>query len=390
MEDQLTSNKSELWSMSVKDLFFKYVRFIPVFIVCAAVALFVAYAYLRYATPIYRASGTLMIKSDNNQGRNDKFEEMFMSNNNQNIQSEMEVLKSRPLMERVVKKLNLQVSYYAKGKIKSPNIYGRCPFQLDIFEIADSSRSFSLDIKFTSEKEFHLGNEKNNFKPGDVFKNRNGVFRISQINDIPAGSEYMVGWQPIEYAAASYAAGITVQPKTVGTGLLIIQTETPSGQMGADIINRLMEEYQVATVEDKNATADSSLNFIDKRVAILEKELDSIEKKLLAYMEANNLVDVDAQTNDYLNAISESDKQVNDQRTLLSAAEMLSDYLQDKKNEFNTVPSPLGLSDPTLLGLIEAYNTSQLERKSLMDGGASANNVIIQQKGDEIEKLRLS
>src|SRR6478672_10844957 len=89
-----TSNaKTELWSLSLRDLFYKYVRFLPVFVLSVAVALFGAYAYLRYATPIYSTSSTLVIKTEQQgRGSNDKYEDIFGGSKSQNIQSEIEVL----------------------------------------------------------------------------------------------------------------------------------------------------------------------------------------------------------------------------------------------------------------------------------------------------------
>src|SRR4029079_14171386 len=102
MQEQVHSNRSELLSLSLRDLFYKYVRFLPLFLFSVAFALFIAYVYLRYATPIYSVGGTFMIKSEQQtSGRNDKFEDIFGSKAS-NIQSEIEVLKSRALMERVV------------------------------------------------------------------------------------------------------------------------------------------------------------------------------------------------------------------------------------------------------------------------------------------------
>ncbi|MCW3118899.1 MAG: polysaccharide biosynthesis tyrosine autokinase, partial [Chitinophagaceae bacterium] len=82
MEDQLNSNKSELWNISVKDLFFKYLRFLPLFLLSVAIMLFAAYLYLRYATEIFQVRATLMIKNDKNNGKQDKLDELFMSSNN--------------------------------------------------------------------------------------------------------------------------------------------------------------------------------------------------------------------------------------------------------------------------------------------------------------------
>ena len=95
-------NKSELWSLSLRDLFYKYVRFLPAFVLSVAIALFGAYAYLRYATPVYSTSATLVIKTEGQRGRNDKYDDIFEGSKSQNIQSEIEVLRSKILMARVV------------------------------------------------------------------------------------------------------------------------------------------------------------------------------------------------------------------------------------------------------------------------------------------------
>jgi hypothetical protein len=51
----------------------------------------------------------------------------------------------------------------------------------------------------------------------------------------------------------------------------------------------------------------------------------------------------------------------------LNVADMLDEYLADKKNEFNNVivPSSLGLTDATLNTLIASYNSAQLSRTAI-------------------------
>ena len=89
-----------------------------------------------------------------------KLNQLALNTGTQNIQNEIEVLKSKPLMERVVNALNLQVSYNAVGKIKSPDIYKQGPFLLQVFDLYDSSKSFSLDVKFLNDSVFKLITKK--------------------------------------------------------------------------------------------------------------------------------------------------------------------------------------------------------------------------------------
>src|SRR5688500_7280892 len=96
MEEQVTTNKSELANLSVRDLFYKYIRFFPYFLLSVALALLIAFTYLRYASQVYSAGGSMLIKSES-KGRqsSDKVEDIIMGGSrSENIQSEIEILKS--------------------------------------------------------------------------------------------------------------------------------------------------------------------------------------------------------------------------------------------------------------------------------------------------------
>ncbi len=391
-QDQLNSNRNELWNLSLRDLFYKYIRFLPLFLLSTALALFAAYAYLRYATPIYSVGGTMYIKAEKSGGRSDKFEDLFVNDKAQNIQSEIEVLKSKPLMARVVQKLALQFNYYAKGKIKTPNIYKQSPFYIEGVKIADSSRQFSMKIKFSSERDFTINDETTIFKVGQKFKNSNGEFRLHRYPGSTVGKDYVVTWIPTWALASSLAGSLQVTPKSVGTGILTIGMQTPTSAMGADVINKLMEEYAIYTVDEKNQASDKILVFIDGRLTLLGDELDSLIDARNEYAIKHNIIDVEGQSGAYLETINETDKLINQQTLQLNVADMVRDYLTDKQNEFSkvVVPSSLSLEDATLAALVGGYNTLQMERRSLLEANVPPNNPTILEKNEQIEKTRLS
>jgi capsular exopolysaccharide synthesis family protein len=390
IEDQYINYKNELGNLGVKDLFFKYIRFLPVFILSLALALFGSYVYLRYATPYYRASGTLMIKNDKQSGGSrgdERLNQLVMNDGTQNIQNEIEVLKSKPLMERVVNTLSLQIGYNAVGKIKSPNIYKQAPFLLQIFELNDSSRPFSLNIKFVNSNSFTINDERTRYSFGQLFKNNFGVFSLGRNNYGAVGKEYIVSWQPTQQVTASLASKIQVTPK-VGTGILIATLETTNPIMSSDIINQLMIEYGELTKEDKNAEAALTLVFIDKSLKSVQREIDSIQKEKTDYERQYNLIDLDAQMQNYFGNITESEKGADEQSVLLNVTGLVEDYLRDKENDFKTVPSALGVHDQTLESKIQDYNKAQLYRKSLLESHIPDNNPTVKEQDQIIEKLR--
>ncbi len=384
--------KNELWSLSLRDLFYKYIRFLPWFVLSVAMALFGAYAYLRYATPIYSTSATLVIKTEQQGGRGDKYDDIFSGGKSQNIQSEIEVMKSKGLMSRVVLKKNLQFSYYVKGKIKTVNIYKACPFYLQAMKINDSSYGFTLKIKFADQKSFRVNNEDTLIGFDQPFINQFGTFKLSRYNNGNISRDYSVLYHPMTSAAASFAGGIQVASKSAGTGILTISMQSSNPMLAADVINQLMDEYGGYTRELKKRTADSSLAFIEARLEMFGRELDSVQDKLLQYTQQNNLIDISKQSTSYFESISAADKAINEQQLQMNTADFIEIYLRDKKNVYSPVlvPSSLGLSDATLNGLVSSYNTMQMERQSLLDGNVPAGNPVIREINDRIEKLRIS
>src|SRR5690242_12078925 len=140
MEEQviLEKQRTEAASLNVKELFFKYVRFLPLYIIFISLALIGAYIYLRYATEVYRSVGQIVIRDESTySGRNDdKLDVLMQTDSRKNVQTELEVLQSLHVMTRVVEALDLNFNYFAKGRFKEMNLYKISPFKVEPLKIA--------------------------------------------------------------------------------------------------------------------------------------------------------------------------------------------------------------------------------------------------------------
>lgn len=384
--------KSELWSLSLRDLFYKYVRFLPWFVLSVAMALFGAYAYLRYTTPIYSTAATLVIKTEKPGSGKDKYDEIFSSGKSQDIQSEIEVLKSKQLMARVVLKRNLQFSYYVHGKIKKVNIYKSAPFYLETIRMKDSLFGFVLKIKFITPTTFKLAKDNRVLSLNKEFETAFGKFLLKGPPMTLKSKEYSIEYSSLETASAVFAGAIQVVPKSVGTGILSIGMQSSNPNLAADVINQLMGEYAGYTRELKNRNADTSLVFIEKRLDDFGRELDSVQNLLLQYSQREGVYDISKQSSKYFEDISTADKAVNEQQLQLNTADFIESYLRDKKNVYSPVlvPSSLGLSDATLNGLINEYNGLQIGRQKLLEGNVPPGNPLVTEMNEQIDKLRVS
>jgi len=376
--------KTELANLTIKDLFYKYIRFLPLFVISVALSLLVAYVYLRYATLVYRSQGTMIIQDDKGtSGNGDKLDEIFASDNKKNIQNEIEYLQSAKMMARVVKALDLNFSYIAIGKIKELNLYKSCPFRVEAYEISDSS-TFTLKIDFNNQNNFRVnGSDPISF--GQAFKNQYGVFKLTKQPGGIVGDNYKAVWQPTISVASQLASGLVVTPKQ-GTGILTLTLESTNAQLAADVIDSLMRAYQYATIEDKNAATEKIIAFVDRELDTVAKQLDHITNRKLNFLTANQLYSTDAQTNDFLSQVQQAKTSRHEQQMLLTKAYQIEGDLLTRKNSI-PVPSSLGIDDPTLNKMVDAYNVAQIERKSLVET-SKPGNVALKHQQEIIDQLQ--
>ncbi len=391
---EVDKNKSELWNLSLRDLFYKYVRFIPLFVLSVALALLGAFMYLRYKVPVYSSVGSILIKQKdpNEGGGNTQIDALLGNNKSLNIQSEMEILRSKPLMQRVVRKYGLQASYSAVGKIKTAHLYKYGPFLLDPQQIYDTTGSFDFKIKFTDNNSFKVNDDPRVYRFDQVFKNDFGEFKLRKNIGEPASNDYHVQWNSVETAAAGFAGALQIIPKNVGTGILIISMQSINPQLAADVINGVMEEYRGYSVEQQRKSAELQVGFINKSMEDIRIKRDSMERLLSGYELSQGLINPDAQSQQAFTGIAEADKNINEQRITITMVDYIDEYLADKKNAFQriVVPSSLALEDVTLQEQIGAYNKAQLERKLLIDGNTPAGHPLVAELDGQIEKLRLN
>ncbi|MBK5270729.1 MAG: polysaccharide biosynthesis tyrosine autokinase, partial [Bacteroidia bacterium] len=240
--------------------------------------------------------------------------------------------------------------------------------------------------------EFHVNDDKTVIGFNQYFKNANGIFKLVRSPYGEISKEYKIDWQPGYSAASIYAAGLQIVPKTPGTGILSISLQTTNAQMCADVINKLMEEYGIYSIEQKIKSSDQIIDFIDARLDDYGRKRDSVQKIYLDLQIKYNLFDADIQSNNYFSNIGLADKAINEQRLQLNLADMIDNYLSDKKNEFtkSIVPSSFGLEDNTLNELIGSYNKAQLERQQLLDANVTVDNPAMKEINSQIEQLRIS
>lgn len=388
--------------VDIQELLFKYIIHWPWFVGAVLVCLIGAWIYLRMATPVYNISATVIIKDDKkggNTGSMAGLEELGfgLTGSSQNIDNELEVLRSKTLVKEVVNLLNLYVSYTDEDEFPSKNMYKTSPVLVSltpqeaekltdpmIVEISLHPQG-SLDVGVTIGKKEY---QKHFEKLPAVFPMDEGTLAFFQSPDslmVKKDTTEESSTQNIRHITAkinspmkvarAYCENLRIEPTSKTTSVAVISLKNSSLQRGQDFINQLLEMYNRNTNNDKNEIAQKTAEFIDERINIISKELGSTEANLENFKRNAGITDLTSEAQIALTGNAEYEKKRVEIRTQISLIEDLRKYIRG--NEYEVLPSNVGLQDVALVATIERYNEMLVERKRLLRTSTENNPTII-------------
>lgn len=391
MDDQFEMRRGKPATFSPREFLLKYIKYLPWLIISTLILITLAWVKLRYSTDIYEVRAKLLVKNESSFGGQDKLSALFMADQSQNLNDETEILKSTGLSKRIVQALGLQISYFNLGKLKSTQIHPLAsPFYLDLIQIKDSSHAFTINVKFVNDYVLNLGDSTKPIYFGEIIENNYAKFRLIKNTlsyHVFGSNAFSVSWQPLEDVAGGIAGSFKIAPSIDFSNVLLITHQTENPRLGKDILNQLMQEYNISSVEDKRKIAVYTLQFIDERLDTLRQELGGVEQNLQNYRERNRALDLSQQAMLSFNELSDVNKILTQQDVKLKVLLYLQSYISDRKNIDKTVPNQLGIDEPTLTVLIQQYNTAQLKRETLLKTTTASNQLVVDLDTD-IEKLR--
>lgn len=384
--------KERSWVATPREFIGKYIRFLPWIILAVSIALVFAWVKLRYTMPQYSASGNMLVRSESRGNGNDKLEELLQNKQMVNIRNEVEVLKSSILALRVVKALGLRTQYLNIGKVKNTVLYNDSPFRLQIEGNTDSLAAFTLPITAKDDSRFIINHDnKKEYLYGETFTYAGARMRLllsGKGSPSQAESkEYSINWTQAENAVGLVTGSLNVSIVGGNTTILGISILSGNPEMASDIINQLMKEYNAANVEEKNQTSVNTLAFIDERLDTIRAELSGVERAVQRFSETNKAINLESQTESYIENLSESGNEIIQQQVKLNIVEYLINYLSTESNKNKLVPSVLNVEEPTLPPLISSFNQMQLERQTKLQTVPATNQIIVT-LDQNIEKLR--
>ena len=396
-KDKLGEQSEE--QVNIQELLFRYLIHWPWFVVSIIICIACAWGYLRLTTPIYNISATVLIKDEKKGGgasMSSDLEKMglegFISSSS-NVDNEIEVLRSKSLAREVVNNLGLFVTYMDEDEFPSKELYHTSPVLVSLTHQEADKLPGRMEINMILQPTGVLGvqitvGEKEYRKQFDklpaVFPTDEGTVAFFANNDTLSAvcpenitkERHITAFINRPFSVLKeYVNSLSIAPTSKTTSVVVISLENTNTRRGRDYINKLLEMYNINANNDKNEVAQKTAEFIDERIGIISKELGSTEQDLENFKRSAGITDLNSEAQIALTGNAEYEKKRVENQTQINLVMDLQRYM--KGNEYEVLPSNIGLQDAASAGAIDRYNQMLVERKRLLRTSTENNPTII-------------
>ena len=396
-KDKLGEQSEE--QVNIQELLFRYLIHWPWFVVSIIICIACAWGYLRLTTPIYNISATVLIKDEKKGGgasMSSDLEKMglegFVSSSS-NVDNEIEILRSKSLAREVVNNLGLFVTYMDEDEFPSKELYHTSPVLVSLTHQEADKLPGRMEINMILQPTGALGvqitvGEKEYRKQFDklpaVFPTDEGTVAFFANNDTLSAvcpenitkERHITAFINRPFSVLKeYVNSLSIAPTSKTTSVVVISLENTNTRRGRDYINKLLEMYNINANNDKNEVAQKTAEFIDERIGIISKELGSTEQDLENFKRSAGITDLSSEAQIALTGNAEYEKKRVENQTQINLVMDLQRYM--KGNEYEVLPSNIGLQDAASAGAIDRYNQMLVERKRLLRTSTENNPTII-------------
>ena len=389
-ESQRKENTEEVSFFNFNQLFQTFILNWQWFALSLIIALGITAIYLRYTTPRFQSSAKMLIKDEDNNTRSRgglmSAANLGMISNTEGIDNEMEILASHTLAADVVRDLKLYVNYQLKGRVKNILVYKTQPVTVDIdaahldnikvpisLSITNNNGSYAVSGSYyvTNEEGISKGPykiEKTFTSLPQEIKTRAGnlTFSSNGNSKLADGGTLYVSISSPMAACKKFKRYFSVNPTSKNTSIVKISIVDEIPRRSLDYLNQLVVCYNRQANEDKNEVAYRTEEFINGRLEKINAELGETEGQLEAYKKSQHMTELRMNANAAMAGTSEYDHRLAEANTQVALLNSVSDFMDRSENEYQTLPSNVGLSDATASSLINKYNEIVLQRNRLL------------------------
>jgi len=382
-------------AINVKEIFSKYIYHWPVFVTAILICFTASIFYLRYTPKVYSVNSTLLIKDDKKTATgvgNDLLNQLDLFGSSKVVDNEIEILKSKTLMRKVIDRLNLVITFRAKGIVVNSDLYLNRPVDITVVQMDSLYYGKTLDLSFVDSSTYLIEDKSTGKKIqgrlNQLQRNVLGVYKIERTPNFDKFSkeQLTITVNDPQILTSKYLELLNVSLASKQSTVLNLSLETTVPKRGQDILNTLIQVYNEAALADKNKTTQSTISFIDERLKLISGELTEVEKSVESFKSSRGLTDISNDANLFLESVKTNDTKLNEVELKISVIKDIQHYINSNSVQ-EKLPSTLGIDDPVLLSQINQLGELQLKRDQLL-ATTQPDNPLVEPITKQIETVR--
>lgn len=370
-------------TINLKEELFKYLSHWRWFVLSVFLTLICAVLYLKFTPKSYNIATKILIKDEKSNDLANQlsaFSEMsILGNGKNNIENEIEILKSRTLIYNTLDSLNFNIQYIDNSEVVAKDLYKNTPVKL-VWSEHNVTEPITIQISNFEENSFNVSvNDQKIGKStfGKSIKSEFGTFVINSLMPIGEISEIQINVFPKMQQAEVYQKNLNVAPSSKTSSVIDVSIIDQTPEKAADFLNTLIFNYNLAGIKDKRFISENTANFISDRLLLIAEELGDVESQVEGYKKTNTLSDIETEVKLYLDKLSSVEKSALENETKINIVNEVINHIAKTKYD-DLVPSGLLASDVSSEGLIQEINQLILEKQRISVSATSENTSYIQ------------
>ncbi|EJD6643650.1 polysaccharide biosynthesis tyrosine autokinase [Providencia rettgeri] len=273
----------------------------------------IAAAYSFLATPIYQANATLQYDKASQVSLVDQMSEMMpLASSGGQVDSEIEVIKSRMVLGKAVTNLNLDTQIAPAG----------------FFDKLWGDKTDAVVALYLVPEDFigkpatltYLGNNKYSFNiEGDVLEGTIGILlKQDDISLLVSSLVAEVGQEFTLVKNARYSTieglrnTLTIAEVGKGTGIINMAIKGADKTENVQILNSIIQNYVDQNTERKKEVTNNTLLFLDEYLPKIKTKLDSYENQLNTFRKKNESIDLSLEAKSALDSALQVEEKLNE------------------------------------------------------------------------------
>lgn len=359
-----------------------------------------AYFYIATIVPTYQVNASIYLNNESTQSK-EAFalnpENPLLNMKNFIDETELEILKSRNNVIKIVDSLRMAYSYWRVGNLRDIPMYNDRAIDAEMDSIAlndlenpititvsNSSKEGKYDIEATTV--FNEIEENKKLDAVDLPCTVDltcGSVTVTRVEQVPEleGTQKVIVRNP-RSVASTLSSSLNIEFAEKAPTIVRISYNTPIPREGTDVINTLVDFYNRQIIADKNASAMQTEAFILDRLVMINDELRDVEQRLQDYRQAHNISDLQQQVTTNLATTKSTQNQLAE---IEAEATIINDIENTIRKANNYDPLPAVTTNATLNQVIVKYN-QKISRLTRMLETSTPDNPLVRTLQEELTR----